>query len=465
MKLLRRLSRIAVVLAILAGGLFVAGWLGANPGTVAVFWRGMRFDLSVTGAAVIAFALALAIALLTWLGVLILGAPKRVRDWRARRAHDKALTMLSRGLTAIAAGDVRTARAAAKRIGALNPDMPLGLLLKAQAAQLAQDRAEAASAFAAMIRHPDTEFLGLRGMLLLASRGEAPPGTDTLALAERAHALKPDTRWTADALFDLKARAGAFDQAEAIVQRAVRTHALTAGEGRRKRAVLWHQRSSDAEARGDDHEALAFARRAHDLASSFAPTAVRLARLEMKRGSERRARQALERALAEAPHPELVSAYAALGGAAEDPLKRVRRMEQILRVVPKGAPQSAAYVHIGVADAALAAALWGVAREHLEEARTLLGADAPAGLYRRFARLEAAQRGDREAELNWMREGHEARADEAWTCRACGAPAPAWEERCPACGTFDGLEWRSPARIAQSALGPAENRTAAESVR
>lgn len=456
MKLIGRLLRVALVLAILAGGLFVAGWLGANPGSATVFWRGTRYDLSVTGVAVIGFALVVAVAVLTWLLLLIIRGPKRLRAWRSRRAHDKALTMLSRGLTAVAAGDTGAAKAAANRIGALDPDLPLGLLLKAQAAQLAHDRSEAASAFAAMIRHPETEFLGLRGMLLLASRGEAPPGTDTLALAERAHALKPGARWTADALFDLKARAGAFDQAEQIVQQAVKKHALTAAEGRRKRAVLWDRKSREAEARENNDDALTFARRAAELAPEFAPTAVRLAGLEAKRGGERRARQTLERALGKAPHPELVAAYAALGGPDETLLKRVERMEGLLKHVPKAAPQSAGYIHIGIADAALNAELWGVARRHLEEAQKLFAADAPAGLYRRFARLEAAEHRDRQAEFEWTRKAHEARADEAWTCRACGTPAPAWEDRCPACGTFDGLEWRSPARIAQSAIGGAD---------
>jgi HemY protein len=73
-------------------------------------------------------------------------------------------------------------------------------------------------------------------------------------------------------------------------------------------------------------------------------------------------------------------------------------------------------------------------------------------LFRRLAVLEAAEHGDREAEMRWIREAAEARSDEAWTCRACGAPAHRWSERCAACGAFDGLEWRSPGRVTQPAL-------------
>ena len=453
MRFLGRLIRLLIILGVLAGVLFVAGWFGANPGLISVFWRGLRFDLSVTTAALATAALFIGTAFLTWLLLLVFGAPSRFRAWRSRRSRDRALSTLSRGLTAVAAGDARGAKAAAKRVASLAPNMPLGLLLKAQAAQLAHDRVEAGNAFAAMLHHPETEFLGLRGMLLLASRGEAPVGTDTLALAERAHALKPEAGWTADTLFDLKARAGSFDDAEAILKRAVRKGALTSQDAGRKRAVLWQQRSVSAEAQGFDVDALRYARRANDLATDFPPVAVQLAKLELDNGNQRRARIALERALSKNTHPELVAAYAALGGASENPLKRTARMERLLKLAP-----TSAEVRIGLADAARAAELWGVARGHLEEARALLDGDAPAGLFRRLAVLEIAEHGDHNAEMHWLRAAADARSDEAWTCRACGAPAHRWVGRCESCGTFDGLEWRSPGRVTPQVLAPEEAR-------
>ena len=449
MKWIGRLIRIAICFAVIAGVLFVAGWFGANPGNVSVLWRGLRIDLSVTTAALAMFVLFVTAVIVTWFLMLVFGAPGRLRAWRLGRKRDKSLVALSRGFTAIAAGDARGAQSAARRMSALEPDMPLGLLLRAQAAQLTHDRIEAGKAFAAMQRHPETEFLGIRGMLLLASRGEAPAGTDTLALAERAHLLKPEAGWAADTLFDLKARAGAFDDAEVILKRAVRKGALTTTESNRKRAILWHQRSTKAEAQGFDVDSLRYMRRADDLAPTFPPVAARLAVLEIKAGNLRRARAALERALAQQPHPELISIYAGLEGASEDPLKRVARMERFL----KSAPQSPEFL-IGVADAAMKAELWGVARGYLDQARTLLDADAPSGLFRRLAALEISEHGNSEAESRWLRAAAEARSDEAWTCRSCGASAHRWSERCNTCGTFDGLEWRSPGRVTASVISP-----------
>ena len=442
MRTIGRLARLVVGLAMLAGGLLVAGWFGANPGSVTVLWRGFRIDLSVTTAVLGLAVFAVVAVILMWLVSFVVRAPARFRIWRASRNREKVLTVLARGLTAVAAGDARGAKAAARRILSLDPDMPLGLLLQAQAAQLARDRVEAGKAFAAMLRYPETEFLGIRGMLLLASRGEAPAGTDVLALAERAHALKPDTGWAADTLFDLKARGGAFDDAESILKRAVRTGALTRLDADRKRAILWHQRSAMAEAERLDGDALRYQRRAADLTSDFPPIALRLSMLELKGDNLRRARAALEHALAHSSHPELVTAYARLGGTAEDPLKRVARMERLLKLAPRS-PE----VRIGLADAEMAAGLWGMARRHLEEAHATLNGDAPAGLFRRFAALEIAEHGDREAEMHWLRTAAEARSDEQWTCRGCGSSAQQWIERCRACGAFDGLEWRSPGAV------------------
>jgi HemY protein len=442
MKTIRRLIRLAVFIAIVAALLFVAGWFGANPGTVSMVWRGYRYDLSVATGALLATALVLAVAFVTWIVLWVFGVPGRVRAWRAGRGRDKALATLSHGLTAVAAGDHQGARAAAKRIASLDPELPLGLLLRAQAAQLAHDRIDAAQAFAAMMKHPETEFLGLRGMLLLASRGEAPPGTDPLLLAERANALKPDSGWVADTLFDLKVRSGATDEAEQILRRAVRKHALTAQEAARKRSALWLGKADEMAASGFDADALRYARRANELAPDFAPAAARLAVLELRDGSERRARVALERAIGHHAHPELIAAYERLGGSGEEPLKRVTRMEKLVKIAPRS-PE----VQIGLADAAMSAGLWGVARDHLHAARDLYGEDAPAGLYRRFASLEVSEHTNHDAELQWLRQAASARADEAWTCRACGHVARQWAERCGSCGMFDGFEWRSPGRV------------------
>ena len=77
---------------------------------------------------------------------------------------------ISRGLIAIGAGDLRSARKSADEAARLSPGEPLALLLTAQSAQLAGDRAAAERAFRAMAERDDTKLLGLRGLYIEAQR-------------------------------------------------------------------------------------------------------------------------------------------------------------------------------------------------------------------------------------------------------------------------------------------------------
>ena len=85
------------------------------------------------------------------------------------------------------------------------PNEPLTHLLRAQAAQLSGDRTTARRIFEAMLGSPDTEQLGLRG---LVSRGAARGRDGGRAPVRRARlALNPKLAWPVDALFELQCRA------------------------------------------------------------------------------------------------------------------------------------------------------------------------------------------------------------------------------------------------------------------
>ncbi len=89
--------------------------------------------------------------------------------FRHRRAI-KGYLAITRGLIAIGAGDLRIARKSADEAARLSPGDPLALLLTAQSAQMAGDRAAAERAFRAMSVRDDTKLLGLRGLYIEAQR-------------------------------------------------------------------------------------------------------------------------------------------------------------------------------------------------------------------------------------------------------------------------------------------------------
>ena len=182
----------AVVLFLAIVALAVAAaWYADHPGSLVLHWAGWQLEASL---AVVAVLLVLSFALLLTLYKLLRwlqagpGAWSRHRQDKQRRQGYEAL---SRGLVAVAAGDGKEARRLAKRTDVLLNDPPLTLLLSAQAAQLEGDEAAALSYFEAMRERPETEFLGLRGLLAYARRHD--DSVKALELARRAFELRPET--------------------------------------------------------------------------------------------------------------------------------------------------------------------------------------------------------------------------------------------------------------------------------
>ena len=61
-----------------------------------------------------------------------------------------------------------------------------------------------------MLKHPETEFLGLRGLLAQAIKDDDT--ATALRLARRAHLRRPNTPWVLTTLFDLQTQAGLWDR-------------------------------------------------------------------------------------------------------------------------------------------------------------------------------------------------------------------------------------------------------------
>ena len=428
------MRRVAAALVAITAIVSAAVYLADRPGTVTVVWHGWRIDTSVAalalGTALVVFILAWSIALLRRL----VAAPRhfmRARRERRRREGYRALTY---GMAAVAAGDPDEAERCARRANALLDEPPLTRLLAAQAAQLKGDTAAARDYFTAMLAEPETEFLGLRGLIVQAlARGEDGVA---LKLAERARALRPRTGWVQRALVELEARGGRWESAEGRLSEAVRRGAIASDEGRHHRAAILYQRGLAAQAAGRNGEALKLAGQAHHADPGFAPATAWYASLLTADGSTRRARKAIEAGWQVAPHPTLTAAYGALY-ADEPPLARIKRFERL---------QSLKSDHVegrvALAEAALKARLWGEARRHLTEAG-IDRDDAAPRLYRLMASLEDGEHADGGRSRLWLeRAARTASPDPAYACNACGFETVTWTPICSRCRSFDQLVWR-----------------------
>ena len=426
---------VLIVIALLAAG---AGFLASEPGSVALTWQGWRVDTSV---AVLVFGvvlLAMFAAALFHLLRKLLGGPRAFMRARREKRRREGYRALTQGMVAVAAGDAEEAHRFARKADTLLAEPPLTLLLSAQAAQLKGDEQAARKYFTAMLERAETEFLGLRGLIMQALRGGDEHAA--LHLVERARALRPRTPWVLQSLFELQARAGKWLEAEATLAEGLKRTVLASDAARHHRAVLLHERSRAAEAAGDQREALQLAAKAHGLEPGFAPATARYAELLRVGGWTRRAAKAIETAWRDAPHPDLAAAWNALFSE-ETPVARLKQVDR-LAVVNPDHPES----RLAQARASLGARLWGEARRHLEALGAKPDAPPPSPrVCRDMAELEEAQHGDVGAAHHWLgRAASSTAADPAWICGACGAETHSWSAVCPSCRAFASLAWRLP---------------------
>lgn len=412
-----------------------AVWLADRPGTVAIDWQGWHIETQI-GIAALALVVIIVATAFLWGGWRFIaglpGAVLRLRRARRRAAGYRALT---HGMVAVAAGDAEEARRQARIADGLLDEPPLTLLLSAQAAQLGGDETAARRWFEKMLENPETEFLGLRGLIVQAlrdGRGEA-----ARALVSRARALRPSSGWVLETEALLAARGGDWRSAQRAVEEAGKRRLLPAGTSAAQQAALLVERAREAEAAGYEKDALDQARRAAKLLPGLAPASVLAARLAAHDKRPREARRLLERGWAASPHPDIAAAWAARAGA--DPMARRREMEKLTGATPGGAEG-----RLALAGAALDARLWGEARGLL---RPLAESGGDARAARLMARLDEAEHGDGAATRTWLERAEAAEPAPAWTCGACGAVADVWSALCGHCKSLGTLAWQAPPRV------------------
>ena len=424
------------LISILIGAALVAlavAWIASRQGELVYVIDGYQLRTGAGAAIGIAVAFAALIAILTRLTAKILAGPGAFGRWFALRRSRRGQEALARGLVAAAAGDALEAKRLAKKVDALIGVQPLSLLLTAQAAQLEGDEPAQDRAYHAMLTHPETEFLGLRGLFMKAMRhGDAD---EAMRLASRAHALRPRAPWAANALFDLKSAHHEWGDAKAVLDNAARAGTIDSGVARRRRAVLLAAEALDEEGRGESERALKLALDALDLSPALAPAASLAARRLALQGRAWRAQDIIEAAWAQTPHPDLAAAYAAIKPS-EPADARARRLMGLAHL-----KRDHFESRMLEAEQAVNLAEWAEARRVLAP---LARGFASARVCALMAEVEQGQYHDAAAAHAWLARAVRAPADAQWRCTNCRSASAAWHAVCKKCGAFDTLEWSAP---------------------
>lgn len=429
--------RLLIFVLITAVLVFCTVWFAENPGNMTIVWLGYRFDGSIGMVALGLLALTV-VLVLVWRGwTLIANSPGwvgRLLGSRRRKKGQQALTM---GLLELASGDVRQALKHTRAVDRYLEDDTLTRLLTAQAAELDGNNDAAKRQFEAMLEKPDSAFFGLRGLLQLALKADDREAA--LDYAERAHRLRPRNPAVIVTLFDLLLTSRRWDRALGLLVDAQKASVFGEQELTRRRALLITAKAEDAIAAGENAEAIKLLRKALNASAGFTGAAVLLAGLYRDIKQDAKARDVILQSWQVAPSAALGTIYReTLTG---DPLAQVKSVEKLAASNPNHVESQ-----IVLAEAALEADLWGVARSNLEKA---MASKAEARHYRLLADLELRENQDGAKARDLLIKASHANPDPDWRCGACGAETDRWVVSCPSCHSFGSVDWRAPLRVHQ----------------
>jgi HemY protein len=425
--------RALVFIGLLALAACGAVWLADHPGTLSVSWQGREYITSLAvglvGIIVIAMVLSFVWATIRFMTRL----PHRMGEGSRRRRRDRGHAAVSRGMIAIAAGDVTTARRYAGEAERLLGNEPLTLLLRAQTAQASADQGTAEAAFRLMLDTSETRVLGLRGLFLEARRRNDADAAQEIA--EEATRIAPAVGWANDAVLEGYSAKGDWQAALRAVERRASLGLTDKNASRRQRAVLHAAAAFSKEEAGDIDGALASAQEAVRLAPDLVPAAALAGRLLSRRGDLKRAAKVVEAAWKSVQHPDLAAAYLNLrpGDAAAD---RLRRAETLARL-SSWAPESRLAIGRAAIDGRDLARARDVLRPLLEEGPTVR-------VCLMMAELEQAE-GHPGRVREWLARAARAPRDKAWI--ADGIVSDTWAPVSPLTGRLDAFVWDTPPEI------------------
>lgn len=406
-------------------------WLANHPGQVTFVWQGYEISTSVAVMVLALVVIIIAAIILHSIWRAVVGVPGSLSLAHLSRRQRKGYVALTQGLMAVAAGDAVNARKLANKAEHLLKEPALTLLLQAQAAQLTGDENSTSRYYAQMLERPEMSFLGLRGLITQAiKRGD---DAHALTLIRRAQLLQPKADWVLVLLVDLEARAGHWEPALEALSRAGRVGAIPPDKVRKQRCILLLGQSEAQAARGFYEDASYTARKAHELMPGFVPAAIAYATTLLKTDRAKLANKVIERVWRVHPHPQLVPLYIEAGGEL-NPLALVKRLDRLASFNP-----DALESHIMLAEAAIKAQLWGVAKDHLTKAQAR---GANVRVFTLLAELAAKESNDATRGQEWKQKALAAPAEPVWQCTACHSAAPVWSARCTHCGAMGEIDWR-----------------------
>ena len=350
-----------------------------------------------------------------------------------RSRERKGYQALSDSLLALASGDAPVALSKARRAEGYLQNPSLTNLISAQAAEMSGDTAKAAQIYKELVKTPETQFVGVRGLL---KQKLADGKTDVaLKLAQKAYALKPKHEETQDLLLQLQAKTADWTGARATLQAKMKQGKIPRDLHKRRDAVLALSQAQAVMDENNSIEQREAAIEANKLSPDLVPAACLAARNYIDQGNVKAAARIIKKAWSAQPHPDLAAAFSEIAPD-ETPEERLKRFGQLAKANPDHLE-----TRLTMAELNLVAEDFPAARRVLGDA---INNDPDARVLTIMAAIERGQGGDDAVVRAWLAKTLTAKHGPAWVCDKCNTVHSDWVPVCTSCDALDTLSWREP---------------------
>lgn len=374
------------------------GWLFSLGGTVDI--NAFGYDIAAPFG-VFAVALILVFYAVAYLGRMIMAiiqAPSTLSKGYQKYTDKLGMQSLTYGLSAVAAGDQKSASYHSKRANRfLKDDYGLVALLSGLSARLNGDEKLARESFKNLLKREETSFLGVRGLLQTAL--DHNDYRSALKLTREAYERNPRQSWIIKTLYRLELKHRNMTQALTILKQGAKRNVFPLQQ-------VNHDRAAMAMIEGDFQTA-------YKQAPDFLPAGLAMIKHYIANGKTRKAKKAVETLWTDNPHPALLDHWIGLAPrkTQENPMRLLSWVEDLQRK-----NMNSAACNLYVAEIAMRYDYTTQARRFLEMA---LDIKPTMHTYQLMARLEPM--------AGWADLIPSAAQDKCWICKTTGRIFNDWQ--------------------------------------
>ena len=363
----------------------------------------------------------------------IVGDETALSRYLNKNREQRGFEAVAGSLVALASGDSRLALTKAVRAEKLLKRPELTGIIAAQAAERSGDPGKALAHYKELLKHDETRFAGLTG--LLRQKLDQGDLQTALKLAEKAFEINPRHEEVQDTLLKLQSVEEDWTGAATTLAAKSRYGRLPRAVYGRQKAVLGYVNGRELLDKEEQAEGEQLILAANRECPGLVPAAVAAAKIKCREGNKKAATKIIQKAWSQGAHPDLAAAYAEIDPE-ESPKDRRWRFTKLLGKQRQDPEARMIMAEVLIAD------------EDFPEARREIGSLAEVNpTVRSLVIMAAVERGsgaDDTVVRGWLTRAVSASRGRQWTCDSCGHVHTEWQPLCERCEAFDKLSWKEP---------------------